>query len=400
MDTAFNRYSIDELDLLRDTDSQSYDHLTRLASSSLGVPVSLISIIDKVRDRQFFKSMHGLKEPWAGRRQTPLSHSFCQHVVADDAPFVVSNALDHPRVKDNLAIRDLDVIAYIGVPVHDPQGQPVGALCAIESRERVWTDGELRLLHNIALCVEDAIRLKSALVTSEAQRTEQAEFTYAVSHDIRGPIRTLRMLVGELQMLAKFGKLDEHEKVAEAAHKVARRMQNISDDILSYAQTLQRVSDFEPVDLKALIEDIEADLRSQISEARAKLNVEDLPMIEGSPAQVRMLFQNLIANALKFRSIERQPVITIGSQVADHVTRVTISDNGIGIAAQYHDRIFRLFERLHPQSSYEGTGLGLALCARIVGFMNGTISVESVEGEGSTFIITLPNPTLTGSVSS
>ena len=119
---------------LFDTDPEAiYDSLTELVCEALDVPCSLVSLVDD--GRQFFKSGRGLPDPWAELRETPLSHSFCQHVAAMDGELVVENAYSHPLVCMNLAIRDFGVVAYLGQPIHAPAGQAVGALCAIDGKE-------------------------------------------------------------------------------------------------------------------------------------------------------------------------------------------------------------------------------------------------------------------------
>ena len=158
----------DDLGLLDAPAPEAFDALTRLAQRVFKAPVSLISIIDEKNDRQFFASQQGLKEPWASARQTPLSHSFCQHVKAAKAPLVVCKADEHPLVRDNLAIRGLDVMAYLGVPVHSPDGEVIGALCVIDSCERSWTPDEVETLTDIAQCAKDEILLRIALRANES----------------------------------------------------------------------------------------------------------------------------------------------------------------------------------------------------------------------------------------
>ncbi len=137
---------------LLDTDREAaFDNLTRLAKGILGVPVALISLVDA--DRQWFKSAEGLHEPWASRRETPLSHSFCKHVVESGDTFVVHDARNHPLVKDNLAIGEIGVEAYLGMPLVLPGGTVIGSLCAIDSKPRVWTDDDCTLLRELARCV-------------------------------------------------------------------------------------------------------------------------------------------------------------------------------------------------------------------------------------------------------
>jgi GAF domain len=124
------------------------DTLARLCAKMLEVPVVLVSLVDA--DRQFFAASCGLPEPWAGDRQTSLSHSFCQHVVTSRRPFVVADAREHPLVRDNLAIRDLGVVAYAGIPLTAPDGEVLGSFCAIEHHPRTWTKADLALLGDFA----------------------------------------------------------------------------------------------------------------------------------------------------------------------------------------------------------------------------------------------------------
>jgi GAF domain-containing protein len=142
--------------------SESFDRITRVTSSVLDVPVALVSLVD--RDRQFFASCVGVSEPWISRRETPLSHSFCQHAVASREPLVISDAREHPVLRDNLAIRDLGVIAYAGAPVITDDGHALGTLCAIDHRPRHWTTGQVDILRDLAGTVESEIRLLSQSV--------------------------------------------------------------------------------------------------------------------------------------------------------------------------------------------------------------------------------------------
>ena len=135
------------------------DTLAKLAAKVLGVPVALISLVEA--DRQFFAAQCGLAQPWAGERQTRLSHSFCQHVVVSRQPFVVSDAREHPLVRENLAIRDLGVIAYAGIPLATSDGEVLGSFCAIDNQPRTWTKADLAVLQDFA---------ESAMAHIEARR--------------------------------------------------------------------------------------------------------------------------------------------------------------------------------------------------------------------------------------
>ena len=170
------------LGLVDTAPEQPFDKLTKLASEVLSVPIALISIIDWDKDRQVFKSQIGLNEPWASASQTPLSHSICQHVVGRNAPLIIDNARLDDLVCGNLAVRDLNVVAYLGTPVFLPNGEPVGALCIIEEKPRSWTDDELKLLNSIADCVSDQIALRIELKTSEFLRQQQKQLNQLYRH--------------------------------------------------------------------------------------------------------------------------------------------------------------------------------------------------------------------------
>ncbi len=134
--------------LLDSPPEEAFDRLTDLVRRVLAVPVALISLVDA--NRQFFKSQTGLPEPWASRRETPLSHSFCQYPVRSGEPLIVADAREHPDLRDNLAIPDLGVVAYAGVPLITDDGFALGSLCAIDSQPRFWTTDQVALLSDLA----------------------------------------------------------------------------------------------------------------------------------------------------------------------------------------------------------------------------------------------------------
>ena len=141
--------------LLDSAPAPSFDRLTRLASRVLDAPVALVSLVD--RDRQFFKSCVGLPEPWSSSRETPLSHSVCQHVVISRRPLVVRDLREDPELRDNLAVPDLGVIAYLGIPLITSGGAVLGSLCVIDGRPRDWTSEEVALVSELATVVVEAI---------------------------------------------------------------------------------------------------------------------------------------------------------------------------------------------------------------------------------------------------
>lgn len=158
--------------LLDSPPEESFDALTRLASSLLGVPVALVSLVDS--HRQFFKSQIGLGEPWATRRETPLTHSFCQWVVSGHEELVVADARNHPVLANNSALSDLGVVAYAGVPLTATNGEPIGSLCAIDTVPREWSGADIDLLRQLGQVAEASVAVSEA-IAAERRTPPDAE---------------------------------------------------------------------------------------------------------------------------------------------------------------------------------------------------------------------------------
>ncbi len=176
--------ALDATALLDTPPAEAFDRLTRLVTRILNVPVALVTLVD--RDRQFFKSCIGLPEPWMSGRETPLSHSFCQYTVMTREPLIITDARLHPELRDNLAIRDLGVIAYAGIPLMSSTGEVLGSFCAIDTKPREWADEDIRTLTDLAAAASSEIELYRSVATEhrsaqEAQRAknERDEFLNA-----------------------------------------------------------------------------------------------------------------------------------------------------------------------------------------------------------------------------
>lgn len=167
---------------LMDSPSQeSLERCARIAQAALGVPVVLVSLVDD--HRQFFNIALGLPEPWASARETPLSHSFCQHVVRDGQPLIVMDARSEPRVSENLAVRDLSVLAYAGIPILSVEGHVVGSFCAIDTEPRVWTEREIAILHDLASIVSDEVELGRRAYRAEHAERRLSEVTRQLNEE-------------------------------------------------------------------------------------------------------------------------------------------------------------------------------------------------------------------------
>jgi len=385
-------YSFEELGLVDAPPESMFDNLTKLATSLFKIPVSLVTIIDFDKNRQFFKSQLGLAEPLAGQRQTPLSHSFCQYVVNDNATLVIENAALHPKVKDNLAVRDLGVATYLGSPIYNLKNEPIGAFCVLDVKPRRWTLEEIEQLERLSNCITDAIKLKAAYLDSEALRKEQADFSYAISHELKSPANTLHLILNEIALEGDGISDDAHQLVKEGLGTVTR-MQDQVESVLHYSQTTQKGGAIEAISLNVLFKEILLDLKADISASDSSINCEELPVIMGNRMQIRALFQNLVSNALKFIAPERKSLVSISSTFNESSAQhcIMVKDNGIGIAVENQASIFRLFNRLHLHTEYAGSGIGLALCHRVMRNHHGSIQVASNGQDGSTFTVVFPD---------
>ena len=233
-------------------------------------------------------------------------------------------------------------------------------------------------------------QLRATAEELKRSNAELEQFAYVASHDLQEP---LRMVASYTQLLARRykGKLGEDaDEFIGFAVDGARRMQELINDLLTYSRVGSRPLELKDVDVGETVDTVIADLGHAIDESHASVTRDaHLPNVQADPLQLQQLFQNLIANAIKFRRPSVAPVVHISGRRESGQWHFAVSDNGIGMEAQYLDRIFVLFQRLHSRSDYPGTGIGLAICRKIVERHGGSIQVHSVPGEGTTFEFTL-----------
>ncbi len=267
----------------------------------------------------------------------------------------------------------------------------------LEKQSKELKDMQLATL-NIAEDLDEARReaekakkqLEEMAIKLERSNRDLQDFAYIVSHDLKAPVRKIAMF-GELLEESLAGKLDEDEQEnLQFMIQGAKRMQELIDALLTYSRVHTRGKPPERVDLKGIVEDLkEVELAIPLEESGGEIVIEEpLPAVYADPSQMHQLLQNLIANGLKYHREGVPPVIIIRGKVEGSMARIEVQDNGIGIEKEYQDRIFGMFQRLHADN--EGTGVGLAVCKRIVERHGGGIGVESTPGCGSTFWFTVP----------
>jgi light-regulated signal transduction histidine kinase (bacteriophytochrome) len=223
----------------------------------------------------------------------------------------------------------------------------------------------------------------------EKKNVELEQFVYIASHDLREPLRTTAGFVELLQR--QYGeKLDEKAKnYLGFITQSTERMRILINDLLEYSR-IGAEREKQKVQVGEVVANVIADLGSAIAESKANIAVDPMPIVNGYPTAIKQLFQNLIANAIKFKRKEVAPQIDIRVEEDSNEWKFSIADNGIGISEQHRKRIFMIFQRLHHRKEYEGSGIGLAHCKKIVEMHNGNLWMEPNERNGSVFYFTIP----------
>jgi PAS domain S-box-containing protein len=282
------------------------------------------------------------------------------------------------RVTIKQRLKDGRVIAVMNEPM--PDGGSIATfqdITEIERHEEQLRDHSLKL---------------------ERSNRELQDFAYVASHDLQEPLRKIEAFSDRLVHKYRDVLEGDGQNYIDRMQNAAARMRQLINDLLTYSRITSKAQPFSPVNLNIVLSEVLSDIQIRLEETQADIQAGELPTIEADPTQMRQLFQNIISNSLKFRKKDVTPVIKIAGrieksqQVDDPRARLvlTIADNGIGFENQYKDKIFTIFQRLHGRLEYEGTGIGLATCRRLVERHGGTIDADGQLGVGATFTIVLP----------
>ncbi len=259
----------------------------------------------------------------------------------------------------------------------------------------------------ILLAIEDITERRFSEWRLEAQRAELQrsnaaldEFASVASHDLQEPLRKILTFGDRLNTAAAHALDGDARLYLERMLSASARMRTLISDLLTYSQAATSVEPFVSTDLGSIARDVIVDLETSITDAGARIEVGELPVLEADPLQMRQLLQNLLGNALKYRHKDRIPTIRLsGARVNSQYHAITVADNGIGFNDQHAEKIFKMFERLHGRTEYAGSGIGLAICRKIVERHGGMIGATGIAGEGATFTVTPPLQQATGHTS-
>jgi len=374
--------------LLDTPPEEAFDRLTRLAARLTGAAIVRVTLIDA--ERQWFKS-EACAVP-SGVSETPLSHSYCRHVVELGRPLQVADAREHPLLAGNPAIAEFTAIAYLGVPLRDADGHVLGTLCAIEHAPRDWAGDDLDALTELVETVSTELALRATARRLRAEQEELARanrdldgFATAVSHDLGAPLRTIRGF-GQLIERRHGPALDaEPREFLGLMIEAAERGGELVRDLLAFARAGHGALACRPVDsADVAAEALRALAAEQAGEA---VRLGALPVVSADRTQLRQVLQNLIGNALKFRGTE----VRVAAEREPAAWRFTVADNGIGLTAGDAERIFEPLQRGAAAAEYPGTGVGLALCRTVVERHGGRIWAEPGARGGAAFHFTIPD---------
>lgn len=385
-----------ETGLMDQPSMSSLDRLARIARAALRVPVALVSLVDE--RRQFFTSQCGLGEPWASRRETPLTHSFCQHVVLSKEPLIVSDARADARMCTNPAIDELGVIAYAGMPIRmDDEPAILGSFCVIDGEPRQWTYGDLALLEDLAEAVGAEIALRRRAHLAEGSETELRELidhleqrygersraAREIEHDIRTPLSVISMGITSLRR-------HEGAVLFPEVEQLLRLLERNTDHAVTLSRRLgpNATSGLAPhrFDLGKLVRSIGEDAQSRLEALTLSVDCASALLVVADETDVRRCVDNLVSNSARFAA--RQ----LRLRAYEHAgfAWVEVDDDGAGLRDEDYLRVWDRSVRFHRREGKSGSGLGLTIVRALVRKHEGKVRAAPSPLGGASFGFGLP----------
>lgn len=379
---ALRRYRI-----LDTNPEEAFDDLVHLAALVCRTPISLLSLVDEAR--QWFKAKEGIDEP-----ELPRESAFCAHAIRGTDVLVNSDTHADERFRSNpLVLGAPGIRFYAGAPLVTPEGFGLGALCVIDRVPRSIGPEEIRALRALARDVMVHLEHRRILLEVTECSSELEAFSSTVAHDLRAPLRAMRG-IAEVVREDYTGKPLGPEGVLllDRMTDAAGRMEALIEGLLAYSRVSRQEMVLEPVALGPLLEKVLEDQGPDLASRNATVEVSpDLPVVRAHRLMLGQALINLVSNGVKFVAPGTTPRVTVSATSGNGRAVVSVVDNGIGIAPELHERLFRPFSRL-PQTdaAFPGTGFGLAIVRKAVERMGGRVGVESEPGKGSRFWVELP----------
>ena len=372
------------LNLLDTPAEESFDRISRLAAKILHVPMALVSLVDG--NRQFFKSCVGLPNPYAEWRETPLSSSFCKHVVISSEPLILDDARNDAVHRVNEAIKNLGVVAYLGCPLKQ-DGQVLGSFCVMDTQEHSWTEEEISIVQDLTAAAISEIELRARSEEHAAALRARERMLAVISHDLRAPLHSISMSTALLELKELD---DESRGYLQTTGNSVSRMSRMIGDLLdvSTIEFDRRSVTPEAVDVSSVFDEVRMSLAIVADEKAIDLRIHcDEPCVAlADRDRLLQVLYNLLDNALKFTP--EGGSIRLQATRQDSEIEFCVADTGPGIPEADLSTIFEWSWHAGKQEQ-GGTGLGLSIVKAIVVAHGGRIRAENSEEGGARFVFTL-----------
>ncbi len=359
------------------------------AVAKLGYVDCVVYLLNDAKTHLIQRAAYGPKNPSGLDIENPMQILIGEGIVGAVAKTKQAEIIHDTRNDNRYIIDDAIRLSEIAVPIINTDGEVMGVIDSEHPEAYFYTTQDLEMLTAIASMT--ATKLMQAYTQDDLKRSNMdlEQFAYAASHDLQEP---LRMIISYAQLFERrYGKGIDEEGLTylHFMSDGAQRMNQLIRDLLLYSRINRNQESLKIIDCQQVLDAVLRNMQTSIIQKNAKISIGKLPSITARFSDISRLFQNLISNALKFCQNEI-PHIQINVQDEACSFVFSVSDNGIGIDEEYHENIFTIFKRLHNRDAYEGTGVGLAICKKIVENWGGKIWVTSKIGEGSIFYFTLP----------
>ena len=387
--------------------------LAKSVIGKMGFIDCVVYLMDESGTRLIQRAAHGIKNPAPKKILNPITIKVGEGIVGTVAQTGIPEIIHDTAKDDRYIVDDAARLSEIAVPIIY-ENKILGVIDSEHPDAYAFSKKDLTILNTIAamssikivhaqtlqnlrdhkIDLENEIKdrmqqLKETITNLERSNQDLESFAYAASHDMQEPLRTI---ISYLQLLRrKESSLSETSlEFLDFAVDGSKRMKDLLDGLLQYSLVNSSDAPIQRIDLNDILNLVEAGLQRSIKENETLIEYPELPIVYGDKTQIQRVFQNLLSNAIKFQKPTQKAHIKISFKALPSFYEITVADNGIGIAAEYHDKVFGLFQRLNSNQDYKGSGIGLALSRRIIEQHNGTIKLQSEVGVGTTFVFTLP----------
>ncbi|MEQ6248701.1 ATP-binding protein [Sulfitobacter sp. HNIBRBA3233] len=392
-------YTFEALGLLHGSMDDSLKNINTLASRVFGVPISFVSVLEKQDGRQYISTYVGSCFDDPTVRDIPIEESICQYVQVSQKTVAIPDLLEDARTRENDFVIQNGLRSYLGSPIHTVSGKVIGAVCCMSDSPREWTQHEVGILEDMARCVDDIVRARTSALEEHKARVDLQEimatrsgYIAHVSHEIRTPVTGI---IGAIKLLQGLKSVEQSKNLISILDRSADKLLKFVNDVLDL--TKLDAGHFEVVeeetDIGKLASDILSEFQSLADSKSITLSVNN--QLAGNTYladkdALQTVMQNLVGNAVKFTDTG-SITVSIGEDSYGQVA-INVVDTGIGIAPEHHEKIFKEFQQAEPHTArtYGGTGLGMPIVKRMVDRMEGTITLKSALGQGSTFSVLVP----------